>query len=466
MSLRSRNRLVAYADEMLAAGLLVFAIPAGLLFGELVKRPQRGVLLLAALTPFDGLLLLTDGPDIRAAWKEALIVVTVAATFVAPRSARADRPAAIPAWLGPALAIIALSLVTGIGLHAPVLLAGLKVDHFYLLLPLIIWRCPFDDRERDRLVTVLMVSAVVTSLAGIAQQLLGQGTLNALGYEFNTVIRTAGDSVLRSFGTFESPFPFAFFVVFVLAVAVPVALQEPARLRNRLFLLCTPILVIGMLTAVVRAALLALAIAGLYHLIRNYRAALSLTPALLLLVAIAPSALISAALSSRSLGQRVDGWSIVADTIVTQPFGTGVGTTSSAAEVAGDFGGEIDETFGLPPDLLPYQPDNYYIKRLLELGPLGLWLTIAMLRHIIESGREVRKRAGPRDRALIDGWIASVFGAAAAATVATYWEIFPLDLYFYLMLGVVTSIDRAASPSPRSPSDRMAAVSRPTFVSS
>ena len=126
----------------------------------------------------------------------------------------------------------------------------------------------------------------------------------------------------------------------------------------------------------------------------------------------------------------------------------------------------IDETFGLPPDLLPYQPDNYYIKRLLELGPLGLWLTIAVLRHVIESARAVRKRAGPADRALIDGWIASILGAVVAATVATYWEIFPLDLYFALMLGVMTSIDRAESPSPPSPSDRTAAVSRPTPVSS
>ncbi|MEM7323181.1 MAG: O-antigen ligase family protein [Actinomycetota bacterium] len=451
---------------MLAAGLFVFAIPAGLLLRELVKRPQRAVLLLAALTPFDGLLLLTDGPDIRAAWKEGLILLTLAATFVAPRSARAQRPAGIPAWLGPVLAIIAFSLATGTGLHAPVLLAGLKVDHFYLLLPLILWRCPLDERERDHLVTVLMFTAVVTAAAGIAQQLLGQVTLNALGYDFNTVIRTAGDSVLRSFGTFESPFPFAFFVVFVVAVAVPIALQEPARLRNRLFLLCTPILVIGMLTAVVRAALLALVVAGLYHLIRNYRAALSLAPALLLFVAIAPSTLIGAVLSSRSLGQRVDGWSIVTSTVIAQPFGTGVGTTSSAAEVAGDFGGEIEETFGLPPDLLPYQPDNYYIKRLLELGAVGLWLTIAMLRHVIESAREVRNRAGPRDQALIDGWIASVLGAAAAATVATYWEIFPLDLYFYLLLGVLTSIDRAASPSQRSPSNQTVAASRPTFVNS
>lgn len=451
---------------MLVAGLVVLALPAAVLVRRLIERPQRGVLLLAAITPFDGLLLLLDGSDLRAGWKEALVLAILLATFVAPRSARSEIRTPIPSWVAPTLGVIALSLATAYRSSLPVLIAGLKVDHFYLLLVLAIWRCPLDRRDRDRLVTVLMVGAVVTSVVGVAQQLLGGRTLNAIGYEFNTVIRTTGDSVLRSFSTFEQPFPFAFYVVFVMAVAMPVALQEPTRTRNQLFLWSTPILIAGVASAVVRAALVALAVAALYHLARNYRAVLSLTPVLVMMLALAPATLLSASLSPSSLGERVDGWSVVADTVIDHPFGTGVGTTSSAAEVATDLGGELSESFGLPPDRLPYQPDNYYVKRVLELGPIGLWLTIVVLRHVVESAREVRKRAGRADQALIDGWIASVLGAIVAATVATYWEIFPLDLYFALMLGVMTSIDRAVSPSPPSPSDPTAAVSRPTPVSS
>ena len=449
---------------MVLAGLLL-ALPAAAMIHRLVLRPQRGVLLLAALAPFDGLLLLLDGPAILAGWKEALVLMTLGATLVAPPSSRAAVLTPVPAWLAPTLAVIILSLATATWASPAVTVAGLKVDHFYLLLVLAIWRCPLDRGDRDGLVTILMAGAVAVSVVGLAQQVLGGQVLNALGYEFNTVIRTTGNSVLRSFSTFEQPFPFAFHVVFVTAVAVPVALREPTRIRNRLFLWSTPILIAGVLSAVVRAALVALAVAALYHLIRRYQAVLSLTPVLLLMVALAPATLLTAALSPSSLAERVDGWSLVVDTVVAHPFGTGVGTTGSAAEVALDLGGEIDETFGLPPDRLPYQPDNYYVKRLLELGPLGLWLTIMVLRLVIESAREIRRGADGPDRALMDGWIAAVLGAVVAATVATYWEIFPLDLYFAMMLGVMTSIDRAESPTLPSPSDRTVAGSRPMPVS-
>lgn len=445
--------------------LIVLVIPAGALLRRLILRPQNGVLVLAAVAPFDGLLLLVDGPDFLQAWKEALTIAVLGASFICPRSARASEKGSIPSWIGPVAGLLIIGALSASRVGLAVAAAGFKVDHFYLLLAYAIWRCPFDASDRDRLITIFMVGGVVTSLVGLLQQVLGENFLNGLGYEFNTVIRTTGDSVLRSFSTFELPFPFAFYVVFVLAIAVPVALQDRTRLRNRLFLVCTPLLVAGALAAVVRAAALAIAVAALYHLIRNYRVVLSAVPLVLLVVVIAPATLLSAVLSPRSLGQRVDGWSLVADTVVSQPLGTGIGTTGSAAEVALDYGGELDQTFGLTPDLLPYQPDNYYIKRLLELGPVGLWLTITLLRHVIGSARQVRKRAGPADVALIDGFIASVLGAAAAAVVATYWEIFPLDLYFWMMLGVLTSIDRAGSPSPPWPSGQTEAASRPTSAS-
>lgn len=447
---------------MLWAGLIVFVIPAGVVLRKLYLRPQLGVLLLAAVAPFEGLLLLVDAPDLIQAWKEAVVLGTLGATFLCPQNARAQRPGRVPAWVGPVIGLLVAAGLSALRVDPAVALAGMKVDHFYLLLAFAIWRCPLSPDERDRLVTIFMVGGVLTSAIGIAQQFLGGDGLNALGYEFDTVIRTTGDLVLRSFSTFELPFPFAFYVVFVLAVATPVAFQDPTRMRNRLYLYCTPILIAGVLTAVVRAAVLAIIVAGVYHVVRNYRAALSATPLLLLVIVLAPATLLNSVLSPSSLGERVDGWSLVADTVISQPFGTGIGTTGSAAEVAMDFGGEIDHTFGLTPDLLPYQPDNYYVKRLLELGPIGLWLTIALLRHVIESGRETRKRAAPADVALIDGFIASVLGAVAAAVVATYWEIFPLDLFFWMMLGVLTSIDRAESPSPDSPSDRPEAVFKPT----
>jgi hypothetical protein len=44
-----------------------------------------------------------------------------------------------------------------------------------------------------------------------------------------------------------------------------------------------------------------------------------------------------------------------------------------------------------------------------------------------------------RDAALAEGVAASILASAAAAMVATYFEIFPMDLYFWLLLGVVAA---------------------------
>ena len=40
-------------------------------------------------------------------------------------------------------------------------------------------------------------------------------------------------SFMRSFSTFLQPFPFAFFLMIVVLVGIPIALDDPARLRNR-----------------------------------------------------------------------------------------------------------------------------------------------------------------------------------------------------------------------------------------
>ena len=125
----------------------------------------------------------------------------------------------------------------------------------------------------------------------------------------------------------------------------------------------------------------------------------------------------------------------------------GIGTVGAAAAPAASRGAEEVVTFGLPPSPVPYQPDNYYVKRLLELGIVGLWLTVLFLRFAIGSAQRARRRASGTDTGLADGIAASIIGASSAAFFATYWEIFPLDLYFWMLLGVVLSITHDA-PEP------------------
>ena len=178
----------------LAAGMawailaLAVLVPLGV---ALTRRPQRGILLLALLVPFDGLLLLAPPglPALSAGWKEALLLGTLVASFLAPKEARGPRRP-LPRWAPAVAALLLVSVASGLAVGGIQALWGLKVAFFFVLVAIVLWRCPLDAGERDRLVTILLVVGVVTALYGIAQQGMGHQRLHAMGYEYNTVIRT------------------------------------------------------------------------------------------------------------------------------------------------------------------------------------------------------------------------------------------------------------------------------------
>jgi hypothetical protein len=312
------------------------------------------------------------------------------------------------------------------GLQAAV---AIKIGFFYLLVFAIVWRCPLDARERDRLVTILMAVGCVTAAVGIAQQLLGQERLAALGYEYNVTIRTAG-GFLRSFSTFNQSFPFALFLMLVLLVGLPIALTDPRRLRNRLFLLGLPVYGLGLLSTIVRAAWLGLAVGLLYLGLRRFRSLLLPLPLALVALLFLPSSLGAAALSSSSSRERVGLWESNVATVLAHPLGVGIGASGSASEKSAQLAGS---------DASIYQPDNYYYKTLYELGLLGLWLLLLLLVSAFLAVRGAAAQLSGVDAALAEGVAASVLAAAVVSTVATYFEIFPMDVYFWLLLGVVAT---------------------------
>lgn len=443
---------------MLAVAVLLL-LAAGLLFRAVVARPQRGVLLLAALLPFDGLLLIVPHPPLVEGWKEALVLGLLAATLLAPPSARAAvvgrRP---PDWWPALLGLLAVGLASALVVGGTQAVVGLKINFFYALLVLVLWRCPFDARDRDRFVTVLMVVAVLTSAVGVWQQAVGGAALQALGYEYDTTIRTAS-GVLRSFSTFNQPFPFALFLMLAVLIGVPVALNEHRRPRNALFLLFAPLLVVGMLSSVVRAALMATAVGLAFLAVHRYRVILHAVPPLLVGALLIPASVYVALLSAASLRERTDGWLLVVDEVVAAPLGNGIGSTGSASEKSD----AVTQGVAASAATSGYQPDNYYVKTLFELGPLGLWMFLLLLLGAFLVAREAARRLTGRDAALAAGIAATLIGAATASVVATYFEIFPLDVYFWITLGVLTSLP--SSPSTPSPSARTAVVSRPTPAS-
>lgn len=396
-------------------------------------RPQSVLLLLAALAPFDGLLLIIPHPAAFEGWKEALVFLA-AGLAILERPARPSLPQ-LPPWAVPMILLViwsAFSVALNPTFQA---VLGFKISYFYALVPLVLWWSPLGPRDRDRLVTILMVSGVVTSVVGIIQQVVGEEALNKLGYEYNEVIRSSG-GFLRSFSTFNQPFPFAFFVMVVILVGIPVALEDRARTRNRLFLLALPVLLVGMTTAIVRGAFLGLAVGLVYLGVTRYRVlAHALLPLPLVVLFLFTNNIGSALLSSSSLQERVTGWVSEVGGQSIAPLGQGIGSTGSAAERIESQGVAVGETGGR------YQADNYYVKTLIELGPIGLWLLLWVL---VAAGRHTHR--GPpvllsiSDGGLVRGVTASIGAAVVAATVATYWEIFPVDLYFWFLLGVASSI--------------------------
>jgi putative inorganic carbon (HCO3(-)) transporter len=345
----------------------------------------------------------------------------------------------LPGWLLPLGGLLVVGLVWSFFVGFVQAKTGFRIDFFYVLLAVALWRAPLNARERDWLVTILMVNGVITALWGIAQQVVGSTRLYELGYAYNTVIRNSHGH-LRSFSTFEQPFSFAFFLMVVVLVATPVVLSDPRRLRNRVFLFCVPLLGLGMILALVRGAWLGLAIGWLYLGLRRHRILLLALPvgaAAVVALLLLPGTFGSSALSSSSLHQRFDSWHRNLDHVLRHPQGTGIGSSGAAAAKTAYLTGARHHTF---------QPDNYYFKEIYELGIPGLLLFVWLLFAAFWNADRKSVRIRGPDGALALGVAASVVGVAAASLVSTYLEISPMDLMFWLLLSVV-AFSCTTSPS-------------------
>ncbi len=422
--------LAAAGMGTVAVALAVVAVATPMF----LRRPQLGLLALVAVTPFNGLLLMLPAPGLLSYWEEIVTVAVFGATFVAPASARATPGRRRPGWF-PALAgFAALAVASAVVVGGAQGIFGLKITLFYALALWAVWRCPFNARERDLLVTILVTVGLITAVIGLGQQAIGPARLNALGFPYNSTIRFAG-GFMRSFSTFIQPFGFGFFLMIVLLVGVPAALEQPNRLRSRLFLFASPIYGLALVTTIVRGAWLGVAVGVAYLAASRYKFLLLGIPVALIAVLFVPPEAAAPAFSDASSVERADGWRANANRVAARPLGEGIGSTGSAALAVERLGG----------DALTYQTDNYYFKVILELGILGLWMFLLLLAAgFSEARRTSRTRDGP-DAALASAVAATILAAAVASLVASYLDILPMDLLFWLLLGV--SADLAASRS-------------------
>ena len=426
--------------------VLVFCIAVPLLLW-ISERPQRGLLLLVALAPFDGLRIIVPGVSVT--WKFVLLGGTLLATFVCPASARGRAHARIPALALPVAGFLLVGLLSAAAVGGTQGLVGLKLDFLYLLAAIAVWRCPFDCSERDHFVTILMVTGFVCSIVGLAQQLIGPAQLHAWGYPYNDTIRFKSGGWFRSFSTFEQPFPFALYLAFVVLVGVAVALQDTGRFRNHIFLMALPVYGAGLLFSFVRSAFVALFVGSLYLAFRGRRIVFAVVPLLLVAFLVLGSGVNHSVTSGSSLQERTSGWEANIHNVVDHPLGAGIGSTGSAAE----------KLVKLRQATAAYQPDNYLFKTVYELGLLGLWLLVLVFVATFGTASALARRLDGVDAAFCDGLAAAVLGAAAASFFATYLEIFPLDLLFWLSLGVLAGM--AARRAGDTDDDTDVALDRP-----
>lgn len=419
---------------LLGWGLIVLGlailIPTAI---AVARRPQRGVILFSALLPFDGLVRAL-GPGWAIPWKQAVILGLLIATVVCPPEARAPKGRKVPSWVYAFGALLALGLLSAVFQDRNTALVGLRLSYFSALIALTIWRCPLNRRERDSVVSVFLLLAVVTSLVGLWQQTVGHQYLHSLGYVYDDNIRFTTGFTLRSFSTFNLPFPFAFYLMLSILIGLPMALAEPRRLRSKLFFLSLPIVSIALLFTFVRGAFLGLAIGLLYLAFHRYKLLVYGIPIVLLAALFIPSGatLSSAVFSSSSIQERTLSWNDRIDRFADNPLGTGIGTTGAAAEKAAKLN-------SLDPNAT-YVPDNSWLKVMFELGIFGLWIMVIMLVSMFLYTRAAERRSQGIDQDFLSGAAAQLLAIMTASLVATYLELAPMDQLFWLMLGIIATI--------------------------
>lgn len=447
--------LGAAADVTALILLAGVAIPVG---WAILHRPQIGILLLVAGLPYSGLLLILPLPGAVADWASALLVATLVASLIAPAEATAGdgiahRPERIPSWLLTYAGLFALTVAAIPKVTSLEAAYGMRTMFLPVAAAVVVLRTPLNGRERDRLVSILMVNGFVTAAFGIFQQFVGHEYLASMGYAYNSTIRFSG-SFVRSFSTFNQPFGFAFFLVLVVLLGVSVALSDPGRARNRTFLFLLPVYGLGLLSAIVRSAWIAVALGLLYLAVTRYRILLLAMAVAAVGLLVVPTGNSSNITSSRSASARTESWVSNLPELFDHPLGVGPGRVGAAAgainrELGGPRGFQQEgldaETGGA------YQPDNQYFKVALELGLPGLYLFAATMVISILTCHRVASRRGGEPGALGAGAAAYFLGLSVACFSTMIYELPATDTLLWIVLAVVTTVAAPASARPPVP---------------
>lgn len=351
--------------------------------------------------------------------KDAAVVIAIAALLAsflrrrwgldAPRPALA-RPD-LPLLLG-TLAFIALYTLNPAGDHGTDWANGarLVVEAFALLL--IGYLGPNPMRTWRWVVIAVLVMAVVETVAGIAEQLIGvNGLVQNFGYVYGEQVRQVAGGALRSFGTLDDPFNYAALVLLGFIVAIHARLPRALQMALALFL------TVGVVVSFDRTDIVLLILAAAMWMARrhlNVPATAVVVGALLVGAAyigtndLNPVAQGSSSATSTllSLNGRLDAWGTVLADPGNLLGGAGVGVTGAGAarsQVTGIVStGHFQTGINTPvaPSNVLATLDSSYLATLSDVGLIGLLLLLFIAaRMVILAARGCRMGANA-------GWVA------------------------------------------------------------
>jgi hypothetical protein len=73
-------------------------------------------------------------------------------------------------------------------------------------------------------------------------------------------------------------------------------------------------------------------------------------------------------------------------------------------------------------------------------------MQVLLLIALLLWSRKVERHVRGDDARFVMSFTAQMLGIIVAATVSTYFEIFPMDVMFWLMIGIVATIDAGTEP--------------------
>jgi O-antigen ligase len=129
-------------------------------------------------------------------------------------------------------------------------------------------------------------------------------------------------------------------------------------------------------------------------------------------------------------GIRLSSWDRSVATLLSNPFGQGLGTQGAVSyrfEQAGLLGSTGEA-------------DNYYLKLALESGVVSLALFVALHVRLAWDAFVVRRREqDPTLRAIAVGAAASLAGFAIVNVFSNGWDWFPANLYFWTVAALIVN---------------------------